>query len=304
MYYPMMAIHDFRLDRMDEVRFVCTPEIAAMYMLSPFVWEEDGQYVMLLRVVNRSDNPSEKVARVHLGRSADGLLFELTDSPVIAPGPDVDGSLDSGGCEDPTAVRVDGIYFVYYSGWNERIKRGELLLASGRDLEHLDKRGIALPSSDLARNPKEATVVQARDGSWRLFFEYAHEDRSKIGVATAPNVEGPWNVLPPLFHARARWDSWHLSTGPILTSNPEHPVMFYNGATRNAHWRIGWVVFDENYTTVVARGEHPIVLPHIKRNHDDTDIAFAASAIEVDGAIHLYYSVADQYVTRAIVHRA
>jgi predicted GH43/DUF377 family glycosyl hydrolase len=79
--------------------------------------------------------------------------------------------------------------------------------------------------------------------------------------------------------------------------------MFYNGATANAQWRVGWVVFDAFYTRVLARSVLPIVLPHIKRNLDDSDIAFAASAIEVDGAVHLYYSVADQYVTRAIVRR-
>jgi predicted GH43/DUF377 family glycosyl hydrolase len=46
------------------------------------------------------------------------------------------------------------------------------------------------------------------------------------------------------------------------------------------------------------------VLPHVKRKVDDSDIAFAASAIEIDDAVHLYYSVADQYVTRAIIRRS
>ena len=79
--------------------------------------------------------------------------------------------------------------------------------------------------------------------------------------------------------------------------------MFYNGATQAAAWRIGWVVFDAAYTSVVARSTHPLVIPHVKRNDDDTDIAFAASAIEEHGEIALYYSVADQYVTRATVRR-
>jgi len=79
--------------------------------------------------------------------------------------------------------------------------------------------------------------------------------------------------------------------------------MFYNGATPDAHWRIGWVVFDAHYTKVLARSEAPIVLPHIKRNHDDTDIAFAASALEVNDTIHLYYSVADQYCNRTAIER-
>ena len=295
---------DFRLARLDEVTFECSTELAAMYKLSPCVWRSGDGYALLLRVVNRSDDPSEKVARIHYGESKDGLHFRLDETPVIAPGPDLPGSYDSGGCEDPTVAFVDDTYYVYYSGWNERIKRGELLWASGPEIRALEKNGIALPSTGAAANPKEATIVQTPDGSWRLFFEYAHENRSKIGIARSSSAAGPWEVLPPLFSAREHgWDSWHLSTGPIVDSDT-NPVMFYNGATRDAQWRIGWVVFDAEYTRVVARSEHPLILPHVKRNADDTDIAFAASSVEMDGAIHLYYSVADQYVTRAVIGSA
>ncbi len=79
--------------------------------------------------------------------------------------------------------------------------------------------------------------------------------------------------------------------------------MFYNGATRAAPWRVGWIVFDATYSRVIARSADPIVLPHIKRNDDDTDIAFATSALITGDAILLYYSVADQYVVRARIHR-
>ncbi len=299
-----MKIHDFRLVRLDEVTFVSSDELAVMYKLSPCVWQENGGFELLVRVVNHSDKPSEKVARIHHGWSTDGLRFHLGETPVIAPGPDIVGSYDSGGCEDPTIARVNGEYYVYYTGWNEHLKRGELLLAAGPDVLHLRKRGIALESSERAANPKEATIVQAPDGTWRLFFEYAHENKSKIGLAQSPNVTGPWEIVAPLFEARPDgWDSWHLSTGPILDSNPDFPVMFYNGATSNAQWRVGWVVFDANYTRVLARSIDPLILPLVKPGNDDSDIAFAASSIEIDGAIYLYYSVADQYVTRAIIER-
>jgi beta-1,2-mannobiose phosphorylase / 1,2-beta-oligomannan phosphorylase len=297
-------MYDFQLVRMDELTFECSPELASMYKLSPCVWKENGRFELLLRVVNHSDNPAEKVARIHHGSSTDGLHFSLGEIPVIPPGPDEPGSYDSGGCEDPTLARVDSTYYVYYTGWNEHLKRGELLLAAGPDIHRLTKRGIALESSERVRNPKEATLVRAPDGSWRLFFEYTNENKSKIGLARSANVGGPWELLSPRFEARPEsWDSWHLSTGPILDSNPDYPVMFYNGATERAMWRIGWVVFDADYTHVLARSAHPIVFPHIKGNADDTDIAFAASSIEIGGTIHLYYSVADQYVTRALIRR-
>jgi len=54
---------------------------------------------------------------------------------------------------------------------------------------------------------------------------------------------------------------------------------------------------------VVARCEHPIVLPGNDVSLEDTDIAFAASAIGDGNAIDLYYSVADRHVMRAKVRR-
>lgn len=79
--------------------------------------------------------------------------------------------------------------------------------------------------------------------------------------------------------------------------------MFYNGATRATQWRIGWVVFDRSFTQVVARCQHPIVLPGERRFTEDTDIAFAASALVSGDRIHLYYSIADRHVMRATVCR-
>jgi beta-1,2-mannobiose phosphorylase / 1,2-beta-oligomannan phosphorylase len=295
--------HDFSLERMDAVSYACSAELDGMYKLSPFVWRENGHYELLLRVVNYSDDPSEKVARIHRGVSLDGVSFALGADPVIPAGDDVPGSYDSGGCEDPTVAVCDGQYFVYYTGWNERIKRGELLLASGPDLESLTKLGIALPSTPARQNPKEAEIVRAGDGSWRLFFEYAADDRSKVGIARAPGVGGPWTVEAPLFETRPGWESWHLSTGPVVCEGDRLPVMFYNGATREAQWRIGWVVFDRTFTRVIARCEHPIVLPGARRFAEDTDIAFAASAIAHEDRIHLYYSIADRHVMRAIIRR-
>lgn len=275
--------------------------IAGMYLLSPFVWRDGDAYGLLLRVVPYSENPAEKIARVHFGRSPDGLNFWVGDDPVIAPGP---GEEDRDGCEDPTLAMLDDTYYVYYTGWNEGRKRGQLLMAAGREIARLQKRGIALRSTYECANPKEATIVRAGDGTWRLFFEYASGDASKIGIAVAANVNGPWSVQTPLFDARPeRWDSWHLSTGPVLCGHAQCPIMFYNGANRNAEWRIGWIAFDERYERVVDRCEEPLITPPPWREPEDTDIAFAASAIEERDAILLYYSIADKDMFRATIRR-
>jgi predicted GH43/DUF377 family glycosyl hydrolase len=271
-----------------------------MYKLSPFVWKAPHDYRILLRAVPHSENAAEKIARIYHGWSSDGIHFQMGDEPVIAPGP---AEEDRDGCEDPTLAIIDGMYYVYYSGWNERLKRGQLLLASGKDPEHLEKRGVALQSLPQCENPKEATIVAASDGTWRLFFEYASRDASRIGVAVSNSVAGPWRVLDPPFDCRTgSWDSWHLSTGPVCSQNGA-PVMFYNGASRQAAWRIGWILFDPSYSSVLDRGADPLLAPPAVREGDATDIAFAASAVEDGATIRLYYSIADKDMFCANIRR-
>ncbi len=262
-----------------------------MYKLSPFVWKGTNGYEILIRAVPHSDIPAEKIARIYHGRSSDGIHFSMDPEPAIAPGP---GEDDLDGCEDPTLAIVDGAYYVYYTGWNERLKRGQLLLACGPDMQRLEKSGAALRSTSRCANPKEATIIQAADGTWLLFFEYARNGASRVGIAASTSVAGPWHALDDPFDARSDgWDSWHLSTGPVCHTDDAN-IMFYNGAQADAAWRIGWIAFDRSYTHVTARCIDPILAAPAVREGDATDIAFAASAVQEGPTIRLYYSIADK----------
>ena len=123
-------------------------------------------------------------------------------------------------------------------------------------------------------------------------------------MAGGPTVEGPWTVLPDPFGIRAdSWDNWHLSTGPIIATDGGDPVMFYNGATADARWRIGWISFDRDYGRVTGRGLEPLIVPPPPQARDATDIAFAASTVTEGDRIGLYYSLEDRILRRAMVRR-
>ncbi len=282
--------------RLDVVR---PPELESFFLLSPFVLPSNGGYQMLLRVVNPSDDPVKKVARIHAASSGDdGLRFTVAPKPSIAPGPSDD---DRDGCEDPTvAVERDG-WHVYYTGWNQSLNRGEMLYAAGEDPSSLRKCGVALRSGDPFKNPKEATIVRGDDGVWNLIFEYASDGASQIGLATSPSVAGPWTVVrgKVLDQRPASWDNWHLSPGPAVRIGNQQ-VLFYNGATSDPKWRIGWAAFDGCYQKTIARCEEPLIVPPPPKG-DATDIAFAASAVPHDGGLWLYYSVSDQDLYRATI---
>ena len=277
------------------------PVLSSMFVLSPFVWREGPRWRLAVRAVPHSARPEEKVSRVHLGTGDDGVNFAMDDEPVLPPGPDAD---DGGGCEDPTVVGDERGCAVFYSGWNQETEAGRLLWAwSDGDAAAVAKRGRVLSEPNRYTNAKETTLIRTADGSWRMFFEYA-DGHSLIGVAEAPSLDGPWTPQPDPFGTRdASWDSWHLSPGPVINAGTDAPVLFYNGADRDTRWRIGWVQLGPDCRTITARSAEPTVVPH-GVSGEDSDIAFAASAVEDESGLWLYYSVSDKHLFRVRVEES
>lgn len=277
--------------------------LANMYVLSPFVWNDGERFHLLVRAVpRRDDEPRLKMAEIWHGLSSDGYHFDMAIAPTLFPGPDL---ADLDGCEDPTVVMGETMLRAWYTGYNHKEQTGRLLLARGPDVERLTKAGMALDSTPEFTNPKEATVARAGTDRWRMFFEYAREGASLIGQASAGDLDGPWSDIDqsPIGPRPERWDCWHLSPGPIVGQESSRPTMFYNGATQDAKWRIGWATFDRTLTKLVERCEEPLICPQSMLANGATDIAFAASAVEQDRAILLYFSESDQDMRCATVER-
>ena len=293
--YVVEALEDVTLD-------VAGPEgrLAHYDLMSPFVWTEGETYRMLVRVLPSPLGPADPTGVIWGGDSDDGLHFRMRETPAIIPGPNPD---DAGGCEDPTVVRgEDGAYLVFYTGVDAARQQGSLLVAKGPALTDLHEQRVMLTAPRGEGNIKEATLAQGTDGCFRLFYEYARDNASRIGMAIGPTVEGPWTVVEDPFSIREEgWDNWHLSTGPIVQQDGCDPVMFYNGATMDARWRIGWISFSPDFGKVTGRGLEPLIMPPPARSRDATDIAFAASCLVIGDDVWLYYSLEDKILRRALV---
>lgn len=299
----MPAIVDFNVEQIDPIAMVGNEAVSRRDLMSPYVWRtDDGQYAMLVRAVPRPGETGD-TGTIWYATSADGLRFTATDTPVLAPGPGAD---DIGGCEDPTPVfRSDGSVVIYYTGVDATRSHGEMLYAVGPSIDRLTKIGVAMPNTPTQGNIKEATVDRTKTGGWRMFYEFARHDASLVGLAISDDIAGPWTDERDPFAPRTdSWDSWHLSTGPLLTTDRDMPVMFYNGATQDARWRIGWIAFDAEYSRVVARCIEPLIAPPPALERTATDIAFAASVVTVGDQIWLYYSLEDTHLYRAILRRS
>jgi len=294
---------NFNVEEIAELRIEADQPIKDRDLMSPYVWKEGGIFKMLVRSAPRTLTDTGNTGTIHYGESDDGIAFRLHSKPVLAPDGD---ELDVGGCEDPTVVSGQDGYVVYYTGVDKTRSSGQMLYATGSRIDQLQKRGVALASSKTEGNTKEATIERTDDGKWRLFYEFARNEASLIGLAIGDGVAGPWcEQKVPFVPREDNWDDWHLSPGPLLTCDKDMPVMFYNGATRDARWRIGWIAFDRDYTEIVDRCIEPLIVPPPPKDRGDTDIAFAASCIVIDDATsHLYFSRADKILFRAVIKRS
>lgn len=293
---------DFAVEALDVVTLDIAGEdglLSGHDLMSPYVWRRGGEYKLLVRVLKNPLGAADPTGVIYAGSSVDGLAFAVQSAPAIVPGPD---AFDAGGVEDPTVVLSDGgELLVFYTGVDGARQQGSLLVARGTDLADLAKEQVLLKAPEGEGNIKEATVARGADGRYRLFYEYARDNASRIGMALAESPHGPWRTVADPFTIRPdSWDNWHLSTGPVFAPPGQPPVMFYNGATDDARWRIGWIAFDENYSRVVDRCIEPLIVPPPPRLRSGTDIAFAASCIgHGDDACHLWYSLEDRVLRRA-----
>jgi len=294
--YTVEAIDVVKLDIADRADGL----LAGHDLMSPYVWEAEGRLRLLVRVLKNPLGPTDPTGVIYAGESDDGLAFEMDRTPALLPGPE---SVDAGGVEDPTVViGSEPHLMVFYTGVEAKREQGSLLVATGPDLKHLTKDKVLLKAPEGEGNIKEATVAKGADGRYRMFYEYARDGASRIGLASADDLGGPWTAAEDPFTVREHlWDTWHLSTGPILVREGEPPVMFYNGATADARWRIGWVAFDENYIRVVDRCIEPLLVPPPPKERAGIDIAFAASCLDRRPDILLYYSLEDRLLRRAVV---
>ena len=286
--------------KVEDVCLTANEPLKSMDWMSPYVWEKEGKLWIMMRGVPNPLGPSDPTGIIWCGCSEDGLTFLMDDRPAIVPGPD---KFDGGGVEDPTVEPTDDGLVVYFTGVERGRKQGSLLLATGKDIYSLEKRAVMLKAAEGEGNIKEATLYQAADKSWRLFYEFARDNASRIGMASGPEMGAEWTAMKEMVPIREdSWDNWHLSPGPIVQCPDRDPVMFYNGATNDARWRIGWISFNRNCECITDRGVEPMLVPPPAKDRAATDIAFAASALlQADGTIHLYYSLEDRLLSRATV---
>lgn len=125
-----------------------------------------GDEVVLLYRAHAQD----KVSRLGLARSRDGLHFERESDPVFVP----EEPWESRGCEDPRVTLIDGTFHLTYTGFGPA--GAQLCLATSTDLYDWTRHGPLFPGFNTWR-----TLPYGPEGQW-----------SKAGVIHSQQINGRW----------------------------------------------------------------------------------------------------------------
>ena len=148
------------------------PSWSSTGLFNPAAIEYRGKTVLLFRATD-----SKMHSSIGYAESTDGLHFKIRPKPVLEPQTAYELG---GGVEDPRLVRIGGVFYLTYTGYNG--KDAQLCLATSKDLIHWRRRGVVLP---------------AYKGSWNTQW-------TKSGAILPQQVKGRWWMYYRLAHSRCR----------------------------------------------------------------------------------------------------
>lgn len=265
-------------------------------VFNPAVIKRGNEFVMLYRAQD-----SKGTSRLGYATSNDGVHFMSRPEPVLAPEAPYE---KDGGVEDPRLVEIEGTYYLTYTGYNT--KDAQLCLATSRDLQHWERKGVILPAYKGNWNKgwtkSGAIFTQKVNGKyWMFFLGTAADKTDEMGLASSTDlVHWTEETQTPVLPKRAgQFDSRVVEPGPPPVMTKDGILLIYNGADDKLVYKVGWALFDKNDPRkVLARSDTPIFGP--ERDWEKVgqvpNVTFVEGLVREAGRWLFYYGGADKYV--------
>jgi predicted GH43/DUF377 family glycosyl hydrolase len=278
-------------------------ESASVY--NPAAIVVDDRVTLLYRA-----HAADRVSRIGIATSTDGLHFMRVPEPVVAPEHDY----ESQGCEDPRVSKHGDAYFLTYTGFDGR--SAQLCLATSTDLRRWTKHGPLFPGFNTW-----ATLPYGPDRAWSKAgviapepvdgLHYMYFGEGAIYYATSSDLVH-WTPCPedePIVRpTRGAWDSTLVEIGapPVATADG-NLVFLVNAATATSPSRVDYrcgqiAIAAARPTELLARTAEPWLRPQSEEERQGlvANVTFVEGLVAFDGRWFAYYGQSDTTVGVAI----
>jgi len=273
---------------------------ASSGLFNPTAIQRGGRTVLLFRA---SDD--KQTSRIGYAESRDGVHFTTRPHPVMEPETPYEAE---GGVEDPRLVRIHGVYYLTYTGYNKH--DAQLCLATSRDLIHWARKGVILPAYQGSWNTgwtkSGAILPQKIKGKWWMYYLGTRKDpdgesRDYMGLAQSADLIHWFDASsqPVLERRPGAFDARVMEPGPAPRLTKAGILLLYNGADEHLVYGPAWALFDANDPKrLLARADAPFLLPTLEweRVGNVPNVIFLEGAVWRRNQWIGYYGAADKYV--------
>jgi len=286
-------------------------------LFNPTAIKEESKTILLFRAQDQ-----KQTSRIGYAESTDGLHFSVKPEPVLSPDAEYERG---GGLEDPRVVKINGTYYLTYTGYD--LHSAQLCLATSTDLIHWERKGVIMPAYRGTWNTQwtksGAIVPEKIHDKWWMYYLGTRKDpdgqpRDYMGLASSPDLLH-WSDAtqkPVLERRPGAFDSRVMEPGPAPTVTDTGILLLYNGADDHLVYGPGWVLFDRNDPTrVKARADRPFLIPTLEweKKGNVPNVIFLEGAVlrtasQMSSVADLvftgYYGAADKFIGAAEIHIA
>lgn len=285
------------------------------YLYNPSAIVIDNKVWLLYRAQN-----SSRTSSIGLAWSDDGYNFTRYSKPVLTG---TESYERKGGVEDPRVIRVNGTFYMTYTGFDGKTAR--LCLATSTDLVNWQKYGPILPNvTDVVydwQNPlaqwsprqgwsKSGAILNERqpDGTYHMHF-----GDSFLYYANSTDLIH-WNYTINQMPWAPKLNVWEQglmeSAGPPVKTRDGKWLKIYNGVGtglggyRPAQYSTGQMLIDPvnlPQGPPLARLETPLLQPtsvHELQGQVD-DVIFTEGMVQFKGQWFLYFGAGDAFLSTA-----
>lgn len=239
------------------------------------------------------------------------MHFEVRPEPVLVPEAEYE---KGGGLEDPRIVRINGTYYLTYTGYDTH--SAQLCLATSSDLIRWVRKGVILPAYHGTWNTQwtksGAIVPEKIDGKWWMYYLGTRKDadgqpRDYMGLASSDDLLH-WSDAtdqPVLPRRPGAFDSRVMEPGPPPFVTNSGILLLYNGADDHLVYGPGWVLFDKHDPRrIIARSERAFSVPSLnwEKVGNVPNVIFLEGAVPKSSSrpdrleLAGYYGAADKFV--------
>ena len=278
----------------------------ALSVFNPTAIQVGRKTVLLFRAQD-----ANHTSRIGYAESTDGRHFTARSEPVLSPEAPYERG---GGVEDPRVVRIGGLYYLTYTGYDTHA--AQLCLATSPDLIHWKRRGIIMPAYKGTWNTQwtksGAILPEKIGGKWWMYYLGSRTDtdgkpRDYMGLANSDDLLHWADATdkPVVERRPGAFDERVMEPGPAPILIQKGILLLYNGADEKLVYGPGWILFDrKDPGRVLARSDKPFVVPELAWEKTGT----VPNVIFLEGAIlkartgpdelklTAYYGAADKYI--------